>query len=374
MSNWGLLEDIFFNPKFGLHLSSKKLRQKAKEVKGVKVSKKEADEFLSKQELSQRFKQKKVKKSQYDHIVSLAVFHKLQADLLDVHQLWKQNGGVRWLFNIVDIHSRYAWVYPIKNKTSAEVTRAFDKFLQENQKHDNYPPAILQTDNGKEFINRPFQQLLSKHNIKHNLNRPGDHKAQSIIERFNKTIRTMIERYLDSRNTLKYINVLDDLIYNYNHSIHSTTKNKPVDVFTLEEPNLQRGENSTPSLETGDLVRIKVSLGLFEKGTKARWSKELYNIVRKVKNSYVVADENGKEKTRRYKHYELLKVPKSVFSLGSERSDTAAEKEREDLRSEQRQQRQLNREDIRQESILTRKKRNAQKPERFRRDYVLGFR
>jgi len=49
------------------------------------------------------------------------------------------------------------------------------------------------------------------------------------VERFNKTIRDKINLYLYSKKTKKYIDVLQDLVYNYNNTLHSKIGMNPID-------------------------------------------------------------------------------------------------------------------------------------------------
>ena len=55
----------------------------------------------------------------------------------------------------------------------------------------------LQTDAGKEFYNQTFQTLMKTQEI-HPFSTHGDAKA-SIVERFNRTLKSKLYRYFDSR-------------------------------------------------------------------------------------------------------------------------------------------------------------------------------
>lgn len=43
-----------------------------------------------------------------------------------------------------------------------------------------------------------------------------------MIERFNRTIRGYFQKYSTLRNTFTWIDVIEDIEYNYNHTVHST--------------------------------------------------------------------------------------------------------------------------------------------------------
>ena len=135
--------------------------------------------------------------------------------------LSKYNRGNRYLLVVVDAFSKYTWVEPIiKSKTGIAVTEAFKKILKRAQ--------TLQTDNGKEFYNHTFQKLMKDKDI-HQFFTTGDTKA-SMVERFNRTLKSRMYRYFTSANTYKYLNVLQALVRGYNESFHRSMGMKPSEV------------------------------------------------------------------------------------------------------------------------------------------------
>ena len=141
------------------------------------------------------------------------------ADLVEVQLIAKQNKGFRYILVILDAFSKYAWAQPIKKKTGKDVTEAFAKILKSAQ---GSKPQILQTDAGKEFYNQVFQNLMKQHNI-HHFSTHGDAKA-SIVERFNRTLKSKLDKYFTGANTLKYVDVLPKLMYQYNHTYHRSIR------------------------------------------------------------------------------------------------------------------------------------------------------
>ena len=65
---------------------------------------------------------------------------------------------------VVDVLSKYAWVEPVKSKTGKDVTAAFQKILKRS---GGRQPMKLQTDDGKEFYNKTFQDLMKRKDIRH---------------------------------------------------------------------------------------------------------------------------------------------------------------------------------------------------------------
>ena len=91
---------------------------------------------------------------------------------------------------------------------------AFEHILQSYQK-----PSILQTDQGKEFTNVHFQQYLKSQSIEFFTTYNEEIKA-CVVEQFNRTLKTKMWKYFTRNNTQVYIDVLDDLVWSYNHSYH----------------------------------------------------------------------------------------------------------------------------------------------------------
>ena len=128
----------------------------------------------------------------------------------------------------MDAFSKYAWVEPIKSKTGIAVTEAFKKFLR---RAEGRTPQTLQTDDGKEIYNHTFQKLMKDKDI-HHFSTTGDTKA-SMVEQFNRTLKSRMYRYFTSANSYKYLNVLQALVRGYNESFHRSIGMKPSEV-TLE--------------------------------------------------------------------------------------------------------------------------------------------
>jgi hypothetical protein len=137
----------------------------------------------------------------------------------------------------------------------------------------------------------------------------GDKKRQGIVERFNRTIALMISRYQESRNTNRYIDVLEDIVYNYNHTINRAINDTPENRF-VTNPSSGTFKVYTPGdiLRIGDRVRILNNKAAFRKGYEPTFSKKIYQIYKGDGYSFSLRDEFGALLHRMYKVYELQKV------------------------------------------------------------------
>ena len=115
--------------------------------------------------------------------------------------------------------------------------------------------------------------------------------------------------YQTQHHTTKYIDVLQQLVDNYNHAFHTGIKKVPADVTNLDPHifkiyNIKYNKAFTSEIlfNIGDQVRYIINRSSFSKGTLPSWSKTIHTIVSSGPHSYIL--ENGQSK----KYYELQKV------------------------------------------------------------------
>ena len=73
-----------------------------------------------------------------------------------------------------------------------------------------------------------MKRLLDDYDINHYSTR-GEPKA-AVAERFDRTLKEMMYKYMTARNTSKYLDALPDLVHRYNTCLHSSIKMAPADV------------------------------------------------------------------------------------------------------------------------------------------------
>ena len=64
------------------------------------------------------------------------------------------------MLTCIDIFSKYAWLQPLTPKTGKCLVATFKHIFKSSPK-----PLVLQTDQGKEFVNSTFQQFLKAEGI-----------------------------------------------------------------------------------------------------------------------------------------------------------------------------------------------------------------
>lgn len=98
-------------------------------------------------------------------------------------------GGARYFVTFIDDFSRKVYVFTMKSK--AEV---FDKFVEYKarvENEHNRKIKTLRTDNGKEYVNKIFDNYLKKFGILHQTTNPYTPEQNGLCERMN---RTLVER------------------------------------------------------------------------------------------------------------------------------------------------------------------------------------
>ena len=82
-------------------------------------------------------------------------------------------------------------------------------------------------------MHRFEQHSVQQYNI-HFFTANTDTKA-SIAERFIRALKQRIYRYFTANNTTRYIDVLQDLVFAYNHSYHRSIQEIPANVTRENE-------------------------------------------------------------------------------------------------------------------------------------------
>ena len=232
----------------------------------------------------------------------------------------KQNKGFKYILTVIDIFSKYAWAIPIKRKTGEEITKAFEHIFKERRARK------VHTDKGLEFINKPTQTLFKKYNIKW-FATENETKAQ-VVERFNRTLKSKMYRYFTQNDTKYWIDILDDLLYNYNHSYHRSIKMTPTE-GSLHENSAVVHKNLYPkpkpvitikhkNFNIGDRVRISKKRKDFTKGYLPNFTKEIFIIDKVLETdppTYKLKDLNNEDIIGSFYEPEMVKYDSETYEI-----------------------------------------------------------
>ena len=118
---------------------------------------------------------------------------------------------IKYLLTVIDIFSKFVWIFSLKRKTGQKVANAFSRILKERR------PSKISVDKGREFYNKDVQKLVELYSTENKEN-------SCVIERFNKSIKKQMCKYFSANNTRKCVDVLDLRVDQYNNAIHSSIK------------------------------------------------------------------------------------------------------------------------------------------------------
>jgi hypothetical protein len=119
-------------------------------------------------------------------------------------------------------------------------------------------------------------------------------------------------------DTLTFINVLNQLVYNDNNTIHSTTKVKPVDIMHGIKRSKQIYKSIPENVfEIGDKVRHLKKVRTFtKKAFKNPYSVKVYEIIDILNNKYVLSN------NKTYEYFELIKTNDTQNDTNDTQNDT----------------------------------------------------
>jgi len=208
-----------------------------------------------------------------------------QIDLVYMPSSW-HNSNYKYLFTCIDIFSKKGDIIPMKTRDKATSVNAFKTILS----HLGIPKTIY-SDQGSEFKNAEFQEVLDKHNIM--IIFTLSHAP--FIEVFNKTIKYKLMKYMELNDTKNWSEFLQPVLDAYNNTPHSTTKVAPNKVNKSNEGEIAKIIKMKAKIKTyedinvGDSVRLKV-VHKVAKGFKQQWSDDLYTVEKVYHNGVYLVD------------------------------------------------------------------------------------
>ena len=235
-------------------------------------------------------------------------------DLIDRSSLSKYNKNYKFIFTIIDNHTKYAWAIPLKDKSGKSTTTALKSLIEKARRK----PDKIWSDRGKEFDNKTFLDFLKKQNIQiYSTN--SDLKAV-FVERFNRTLLDLIKKPMYIEGKACWLNHINNALDKYNNRVHGTTKMTPFEMVTNTNKinNIKINKNEKiPKFQVGDNVGVPDKRNLYSKGYTTKWNRELFKIHKNNNTNpvtYSLVDENNEQIEGKYYEQELLR---SIFNFKS---------------------------------------------------------
>ena len=173
----------------------------------------------------------------------------------------KFNRGIKYLLVVIDVFSKYGYLVPLKDKTGKSVASALKTIFKERQ------PEKMLVDKGKEFYNKDVKELIELYSTENK-------EKSSVVERWIRTMKERMCKYFMDNNTNHYVDILPDLVEDYNNTRHSSIKMTPVEASKKKNeltvwrnlyPDHLEIRDIKPKFSVGDKVRISKKKKTFEK-------------------------------------------------------------------------------------------------------------
>jgi transposase InsO family protein len=217
-----------------------------------------------------------------------------ECDLVDVQSFAKYNDGYRYLLTVIDVFSKFLHMVPLRVKTGKAVPSAFLSFLGDKKysKPIARRPTWVRTNRGKEFLNRPLQELLKKEGIEFQVCRDPNVKC-AVVERSHRTIRDRLYKYFTHKNKYRYIDELPKFVAAYNDTVHGATGMAPSNVGESDilaiwkkmRARQSKIKTAVAKFRAGQHVRISKEKLKFAKGGEQNYTTEIFKIHKVVHRS-----------------------------------------------------------------------------------------
>ena len=206
-----------------------------------------------------------------------------ECDMLDVQSYGKYNDNHRDILSVIDVFSKFLYLICLKTKSVPSEASAFRSIFDDDDSKYSRRPVWLRTDKSKEFLNKPFQDMLRDECIQFQVCRNADVKCE-VVEFAQRTIRDRLYKYLTYKNTFRNIDVLLNFVRAYNDTVHPTTGMAPSRVTDSDVLAKWKRKNRRSRIRVkfsaGQHVRNSKERMKFAKGGEQTFSTEIFRIMK----------------------------------------------------------------------------------------------
>ena len=260
-------------------------------AEATKVPKKTARAWLSKQAMWQIYKAppKIIPRPSSVNSFNAIPNDMHQADLLFLPHDKIGKKTYKYALTVVDVASRYKEAEALTDKTATQVASALERIYKRSPL--TYPKTI-KVDPGKEFMGG-VNTLMGEKGVTIQRGEVGNHRAQGIVERFNRTLaeRLFSQQYaremnLEGKRHRAWVKKLPEVVSALNHEKTRLIALKPIDA--IKKKSVKQNSATTISakerkIHDGAKVRYLYAPGEAENDSRKRatdpiWSIKTYGI------------------------------------------------------------------------------------------------
>ena len=243
------------------------------------------------------------------------------------HDLLQQTGdrpeGYPHYFHVfIESNSRYAFAYPVDDKTEKTAEETLNKFISDN----NGKPIVKLTSDGESaFDSNNFKEYCKSKNIFIRIIYDKSHNTLGLIDRFIRTLRDMhqpIRRGEPEQRSILMDNFSKEemraLIEEYNNTFHNTIKCTPKEMYDnpeLEQEWIRKRQKFQTvqrniedfDIPIGSYVRYRMNKDDLAGGKRrSQFSLEKYRVIKKIGNRYVLQPWNSEGGLITKSRFELI--------------------------------------------------------------------
>lgn len=213
------LEKIYFDPSNPVSFSGlDKLWNALKKNNRYDISKRQLKDWLLTQDTYTSYFPRKINFKR-PRTISPRTDYIWGSDVAYMLAFSDDNDDFAYFTVFIDLFSRFAYAEPLKSLQARAMLNAMQEVFSDRQ------PQVLFTDAGSEYVNRIVKHYLKSKNIRHYVSR--NEKKVAHAERLIKQVKRKLIQYMKEKNTLRWIDVLQDVITAYNNSYHRIIRMTP---------------------------------------------------------------------------------------------------------------------------------------------------
>jgi transposase InsO family protein len=164
-------------------------------------------------------------------------FEMWQMDFIHFEQptLRAANNGYLYVLVIIDIFSKFVYLFPTKHQTELTIAKILNKIFLSGD-----VPTFLHSDNGSGFRGgNVLKDLCETFNVRRMFGHAYSPQTQGFVENKNKYIKNMITSHMIQYKTHRYVDVIDRIAFSINTTKHSVTGFTPMQIHRGRELNIQ---------------------------------------------------------------------------------------------------------------------------------------
>ena len=138
---------------------------------------------------------------------------------------------------------------------------------------------------------------------------PNEINKNALVERSNRTLRFLLNKYREAHNNRNWVKYLPDIVEHYNSTEHDA--HTPKSIWDGEEYNEQKIIRFDSNFVKGDRVRKLNKKQIFDKDDALKHSKDVYKNLEVKSNRYLLNDGS----LIYYKPYEIVKANTVIYKV-----------------------------------------------------------